>query len=232
MTRRRLELVLFAAPLLFLVALALFKLLYKVESDTYFRLVAEDGPVEYASFLALWIGAALSGLTAVGALRANVRLGRPIALFHVCFGLFLVFLGLEEISYGQRILGFETPPALAVVNTQGEFNLHNLSTLKWIVQDIVPGLVVKYGLFGWLLRMVGDRLSYDGIGIRPLPAMVFPPWYVAPWFLPFGVWCYVGVCCAARTFIVWQDQEPAEMVLAIGFMLFSWSCWRGIRNLS
>jgi hypothetical protein len=49
----------------------------------------------------------------------------------------LVYLGLaalfffgagEEISWGQRILGFETPPALGQVNRQEEFNLHNLST--------------------------------------------------------------------------------------------------------
>jgi hypothetical protein len=48
----------------------------------------------------------------------------------------LVYLGLavlfffgagEEISWGQRILGFETPQALGQVNKQEEFNLHNLS---------------------------------------------------------------------------------------------------------
>jgi hypothetical protein len=48
----------------------------------------------------------------------------------------LVYLGLaalfffgagEEISWGQRILGFETPTALSQVNRQEEFNLHNLS---------------------------------------------------------------------------------------------------------
>jgi hypothetical protein len=48
----------------------------------------------------------------------------------------LVYLGLaalfffgagEEISWGQRILGFETPQPLSQVNKQEEFNLHNLS---------------------------------------------------------------------------------------------------------
>jgi len=48
----------------------------------------------------------------------------------------LVYLGLavlfffgagEEISWGQRILGFETPETLSEVNRQEEFNLHNLS---------------------------------------------------------------------------------------------------------
>jgi hypothetical protein len=48
----------------------------------------------------------------------------------------LVYLGLallfffgagEEISWGQRILGFQTPQPLSQVNRQEEFNLHNLS---------------------------------------------------------------------------------------------------------
>jgi hypothetical protein len=48
----------------------------------------------------------------------------------------LVYLGLavifffgagEEISWGQRILGFQTPESLSDVNRQEEFNLHNLS---------------------------------------------------------------------------------------------------------
>lgn len=48
----------------------------------------------------------------------------------------LVYLGLallfffgagEEISWGQRLLGFQTPEPLSQVNRQEEFNLHNLS---------------------------------------------------------------------------------------------------------
>lgn len=48
----------------------------------------------------------------------------------------LVYLGLaalfffgagEEISWGQRILGFQTPENISQVNRQEEFNLHNLS---------------------------------------------------------------------------------------------------------
>ena len=49
----------------------------------------------------------------------------------------LIYLGLavvfffgagEEISWGQRILGFETPESVTQVNRQEEFNLHNLSS--------------------------------------------------------------------------------------------------------
>lgn len=43
----------------------------------------------------------------------------------------LFFFGAgEEISWGQRIFGIETPPALAELNKQDEFNFHNLSALE------------------------------------------------------------------------------------------------------
>lgn len=56
----------------------------------------------------------------------------------------LVYLGLavlflfgagEEISWGQRILGFQTPESLSEVNRQEEFNLHNLSA--WEASDFL-----------------------------------------------------------------------------------------------
>ena len=39
--------------------------------------------------------------------------------------LMFVFMG-EEISWGQRILGFGTPEVLMEINHQQEFNLHNI----------------------------------------------------------------------------------------------------------
>ncbi len=36
----------------------------------------------------------------------------------------------EEVSWGQRILGIETPEYIAKHNKQGEFNLHNLYVLS------------------------------------------------------------------------------------------------------
>ena len=47
----------------------------------------------------------------------------------VYLGLALLFLfgAGEEVSWGQRILGFQTPESLSQVNRQEEFNLHNLS---------------------------------------------------------------------------------------------------------
>lgn len=48
-------------------------------------------------------------------------------LVYLGLGLLFLFGAGEEISWGQRILGFQTPQPLSEVNKQEEFNLHNLS---------------------------------------------------------------------------------------------------------
>src|SRR5690349_2840814 len=56
--------------------------------------------------------------TRVSLLKQLVYLGMALIFF---------FGAGEEISWGQRILGFQTPESLSQVNKQEEFNLHNLS---------------------------------------------------------------------------------------------------------
>jgi hypothetical protein len=51
-------------------------------------------------------------------------------LVYVGLALLFFFGAGEEISWGQRIFGFETPKALAQANKQDELNLHNLSIFE------------------------------------------------------------------------------------------------------
>lgn len=46
---------------------------------------------------------------------------------------FILFLGSgEEISWGQRIIGFDTPLSIKEKNVQWEFNIHNLETFSGV----------------------------------------------------------------------------------------------------
>ena len=47
-------------------------------------------------------------------------------IFMYLLALLFLFGAGEEISWGQRILGFEPPAAIKEVNVQSEFNIHNL----------------------------------------------------------------------------------------------------------
>jgi hypothetical protein len=51
-------------------------------------------------------------------------------VFFLLFSLAFLFAAGEEISWGQRILNFETPEAIERVNAQKEFSLHNLDVIQ------------------------------------------------------------------------------------------------------
>ena len=84
------------------------------------RLVVEDGLFEY--------------LTAIFFLTASIVFFLSfLPNRNKCFLLLsaAMFVGAgEEISWGQRILGFSTPTNLAAVNVQKEFNFHNIELVN------------------------------------------------------------------------------------------------------
>lgn len=103
-------------------------------------------------------------------LRALSYLGLALLLF-VCAG--------EEISWGQRILGFESPEAVRAINVQGEVTLHNLaifqgeeSLLPVTPAQVFIGFTLAFGLLVPLLSRVSvpARNLFGAIApIVPLP---------------------------------------------------------------
>jgi hypothetical protein len=81
----------------------------------------ESGIYENATVLAL----VLLGSWCLTAGRRR-RGGRPWRLGITVLGLLVIMAGLEEMSWGQHLIGFDTPGFLAGRNFQNESNLHNL----------------------------------------------------------------------------------------------------------
>jgi hypothetical protein len=85
--------------------------------------VSEQGPVEIGT--AACFGAA--GLLGAGlAARTRGIVPAPVRILYWLFAAGALFAGLEEISYGQHFLGWESPRWFAEQNAQQETNLHNL----------------------------------------------------------------------------------------------------------
>ena len=85
--------------------------------------VPEDGMIEYTTAFLL-LACSILLFKRFFKLRSTKATWWKIAmLLYAC----MLFFGFgEEISWGQRILGFETPPSLEEINTQDEFNFHNI----------------------------------------------------------------------------------------------------------
>ncbi len=114
-------------PLLILVSIAIPLLAYAAAGERYFtvdqmaRINFEDGLIENGQFVFLLL-AGVAGLVWFARGGPN----GPLRFLWLGLGLLFVAMAGEEISWGQRILGFETPKAIEAINVQREFNLHNL----------------------------------------------------------------------------------------------------------
>lgn len=146
----------------------------------------EDGVVEWLTVAGLLLGA----FTCFGRV-VTLRRWKPL--------LFLFFIGLmgavlffgagEEISWGQRLLGVQSPDYFKENNAQGETNIHNLivggQKLNRIIFTILLAivLVVYIVLVPFLYkRKAGMRRLVDGFGV-PLPQ----PYQIAAFLVMFAL---------------------------------------------
>ncbi len=96
-----------------------------LDEGTLHAFIREDGIFETLGFLGLFITSLLFFAGFWQERQAASHCLKQAA----CLGLALLFFvgAGEEISWGQRILGIETPEELKEDNVQDEFNIHNLS---------------------------------------------------------------------------------------------------------
>jgi hypothetical protein len=163
-----------------LVLLATMVILGAVQGSWFHALIDEDRPIEWLQFFAVLAASGAFALASLGAHR-TARPGLRAIYAVVAIASFLA--AGEEISWGQRLLGFATPVGLEVVNHQGEANLHNISVVQSLFNlgELVAGL---YGAAIPLLWLQPRIRAWAGRWVDPL---LIPPLCLAVAFLlPFG----------------------------------------------
>ena len=88
------------------------------------RITREDGLLENLQAGLYLLGAGIWFISLYLAMNLQETNKRRL-IFHTLMALMFIVLFLEEISYGQRILGTQTPEFLQERNLQNETNLHN-----------------------------------------------------------------------------------------------------------
>ncbi|KQW62613.1 MULTISPECIES: hypothetical protein [unclassified Ensifer] len=105
---------------------------FSVDAAIFSALAREDNIFEWLSALLIFASSVFFALAAMGQLRAARgeadRVAWLAAGAAASFSLVLFIVGMEEISWMQRVFGISTPDALLGLNKQQELNLHNIST--------------------------------------------------------------------------------------------------------
>ncbi len=92
---------------------------------TFNQISNEDGIIE--SLGALWFATGcIIFFLGFSKIRQKSQPSQFAKYYYFLFGLFLFLCLMEEISWGQRILGIKTPAFVEEVNHQKEINIHNL----------------------------------------------------------------------------------------------------------
>jgi hypothetical protein len=114
--------------IIFIIVISTYSIVF-LDETTIYDLGDEDGLIENlgatffitSSFLFFTIFFKSSGSgNSFGKFHTNRN------VFYLLLGIFFIICFGEEISWGQRIIGWNTPAMMEDINIQGETNLHNL----------------------------------------------------------------------------------------------------------
>lgn len=186
--------------LLFVVAASL----NEYSESLYYLSVQEDELLEWATFWGFMVAAAIYFSSAYRQFKVEqFKFDLQMPWFVFGLGLFCFLVAMEEISWGQRLLGYRAPDYFLEQNFQQELNLHN------IIDKSFRKLVMKIILLGYgvvlsaacLWKPVGNILARLGI-VAPSPVLIvsFLAMYLTYTWYP---WSHTG--------------EWVELAMAFGF---------------
>ena len=139
--------------------------------------------------------------------------------FFLLLAMTLIYVVMEEISWGQRILGFDTPTFFLRNNLQQEANLHNLfvgpfgTSTKKLIELLLAGGLFGYGVLYPLLLHWRVKLAHalEGFGL------LSPPVYLVPFFAMAAV-LELGL-------LQFNEAEIAELLVAYAVAMLGAHYW-------
>jgi len=217
--------IIFVIPILLIGIVFLNKILFGINDPFYRDLSSEDNLIENLTVYAYFLAFGFS-LFILKYIKKNT------GVFSIFLILSIIFLvgGLEEISYGQRILGFNN--LMFSSNTQGEITIHNLDLVQ-PYRHFYYIIISFLGSFSWLIFPKIKFFSNE-LFIK----YALPPKFLFSYFssvlIIVSVMKYVPVEFINGNvtfgFFINYDSEFFELILALGLMLYVINSFYQIRK--
>ena len=184
--------------------------------EAYKAFTGEDRIAENIQVI-LWV---VSFVFSFNVVQNQIRRGKySFAALYVllCAGIFFI-IG-EEISWGQRLLGWETPEKLKMMNKQNETNIHNIHGIG----DAIKWLHLVVGAYGTFLPLIVWRYRGRLESFRTEISMLVPHYTMLPYFfIPFLWRIYRNLFEVPKQyyFAVSEYSEVMELIIAFAFTFF------------
>jgi len=216
---KKTKLVIFFIPIILIIFIIITKITLGPANVPYLILISEDGPVEYATFIIYFVTIIFSLLSAkIFFKRGKKRYG----FLYFAMALVFIFIAMEEISWGQRIINLDLPEFF-LESTQEEMNIHDLPVVA-IFED--PMIIIA-GLIGGLLWVIFQKSK--NTNFYSFKRFFVPGWYLMSYFLPVSFFYFILNLTPPEqislqgmywNFTFQKEQEPFEFLMSLGFFGF------------
>lgn len=189
-------------------------------------LIREDSAIEWLQVVGYAAAFVFATLLAVRLWRRGQRL---IGAAYAALAIGCLFIMGEELSWGQRLFGLDTPAPLAEVNRRGEINVHNVPA----VTNAFRVVVLAVGIYG-SIAAAAVRLTRT---VTETVELLFPPLFLSGFFLAVLAYTCARIAVNPGGYF---DAEPRlvlvglaewmELCVALGLALFTTLGWRRLRR--
>ena len=215
------KLIIFLLPIVFVICIVFLK----INSPYWYKVLAwkEDSAVEWFTFIFYFIAFIVSCSISITFYRSNFAL---FCFMYTLLSIGLFFIAMEEISWGQGIFNVPTPKFFLNYNYQKEMNIHNFNLFPLHTLYIIVGF---YGAFTRFFIPKRVNIKYSS-----MVDLFVPNYYLFIYFFVVGgIYFYIDYIssiavtlfgdsfgCGPGHIMIEKDQEPAELLLSCGFLLF------------
>ena len=178
----------------------------KIVGLTWFDLLKlEDGPLEWLQFAEYFISS-LFGILIFFKSKKRKSINSFIWLI---LSAFCFFIAAEEISWGERIIGFSLN-SLTEISIQSETNLHNLPFFhNYLLDPILVAICIFFGWVGWRKWPYLNSIPSKKLSLFFLITALYIFYYEISW--------------ASTIQHIRNDLEIYEFLLSSGIFLHFWN---------
>jgi hypothetical protein len=194
----------------------------RVDKGLFHFLTAEDRVLEWGQFAGYAVGVVFGLAAAVLLFRSERRFA---AAFYLLVALGCLFVAGEEISWGQRIFGLETPQTLEEINRQEEITVHNVTSIEGLFKlgELIVGLAASVGVWILFWKRSGNLSERERIFVPPL-------FLTSVFFGIFVFRLFRFVVYSGQKHTVIEYTEWPEFCLALGLAVMTVLVWRRLRR--
>ena len=214
--------IIFLTPIVISLVILVIRVFIHDWIKTYSVLIQEDGPVEYSTVIVYLAAFVVSVL-----ILKSLKNEKKFFVLYLVFSIGFILVAMEEISWGQRIIGFDNPEWFPE-NIQEETSLHNLEALIQYRHGSMMAVSI-FGTISWIvfLKIQKNLKLFSEKTFKTILRIVVPSKYLVGYFIPVFIVFFIFDLPRSkfldinyRISYILFESEPFELLLSIGVFLF------------